>query len=75
MVIKAKGEGQLNHIIEADQFSSKSAVFSFIWQQQLSQSMEAAGYKIITIWSKDWWRNPEGEARKLASRIIRKEAL
>ena len=75
LVIKAKAEGQLNYIIEADQFSSKSAVFSFIWQQQLSQSMEAAGYKIITIWSKDWWRNPEGEARKLASRIIRKDAM
>ncbi len=73
LVIKAKAEGQFNYIIEADQFSSKSAVFSFIWQQQVSQAMEAAGYKIITIWSKDWWRNPEGEARKLASWIIREE--
>ncbi|GEM_PF-4452010 len=74
LVIKGKEAGELNYIIEADQFSSKSTVFSFIWHRQTSQAMEAAGYKIITIWSRDWWRNPEAEARKLASKIIRKEA-
>ena len=74
LVIKAKTDGQLNYIIEADQFSNKSTSFSFVWHRQKRANMEATGYKIITIWSRDWWRNPEEEARKLASRIIRKDS-
>ncbi len=71
LVIKGKTANQLNYIIEADQFSNKSTSFSFVWHQQKKEMMEAAGYKMITIWSRDWWRNPEEEARKLASKIIR----
>ena len=73
LVVKGKTVADLNYIIEADSFSNKSTVFSFIWQQQVNQTLEAAGYKILTIWSRDWWRKPEKEARKLASRIIRTE--
>jgi len=73
LVIKGKTAADLNYIIEADSFSNKSTVFSFTWQQQINQALEATGYKILTIWSRDWWRKPEEEARKLASRIIREE--
>ena len=73
LVIKGKTTTDLNYIIEADSFSNKSTVFSFTWQQQVKQILAEAGYKILSIWSRDWWRKPEEEARKLASRIIRDE--
>lgn len=75
LVIKGKTPDDPNFIIEADKLATKSNAFSFLWYQVLLKEMEAAGYKTITIWSRNWWRNPEGEARKLASRIIREETI
>ncbi len=71
LVIKGEAGDPIQYVVQADSFFNQKEVFSFTWQQQLNQAMESAGYKFLTIWSKDWWRQPEKEARKLASRIIR----
>jgi len=71
LVIKGEEGDPIQYVVQADRFFNQKEVFSFTWQERLNQAIESAGYKFLTIWSKDWWRDPEKEARKLASRIIR----
>ena len=72
--IKGKYENQPSYVIKVDSFANNAEAFSYIWQMQLNKEIEAKGYKLLQIWSKNWWRNPEQEARKLASIIIQDDA-
>ena len=71
LIIKGKPDKNIQYVIQADSFFNNADAFSFVWQNQANQSLEAEGYRFISIWSRDWWRQPEAEARKLASKIIR----
>lgn len=42
--------------------SSKSARERDIHRQRY---LESRGWKIVRIWSRDWWRNPNGEIKKI----------
>lgn len=75
LVIKGKFPEQANYVIKVDSFFSNADVFSYVWQDYTNKNMESTGYKFLSIWSKDWWRNPEQEARKLASQIIREDGV
>ena len=71
LIIKGKVKKKNHYIIQADSFFNNADAFSFVWQNQAKQRLEAEGYHFISIWSRDWWRQPEAQARKLASEIIR----
>lgn len=74
LIIKGKSQKRLKYVVQADSFFNKADAFSFVYQNQSNQALEAEGYRFISIWSRDWWRQPEAEARKLASKIIRLDA-
>jgi len=71
LIIKGKSNRKLKYVIQADRLFNKADALSFVYQIQTNQSLEEEGYRFISIWSRDWWRKPEAEARKLASKIIR----
>jgi hypothetical protein len=73
LIIKGKNAKQPNYLIIADPFLQTSPIYSYSWQRQQHQNLMAMGYKIIAVWSRNWWRNPENEARKLASIIIKED--
>ncbi|NRA50646.1 MAG: hypothetical protein HRU12_16050 [Phaeodactylibacter sp.] len=56
-----------------DGFSAYTPYTSFAWEAQKRQHWTDQGYELHQIWSPDWWRNPEREARKLASVLIQEE--
>ncbi len=74
LIIKGKSNKKLKYVVQADSFFNNADAYSFVWQHQSNQSLEAEGYRFISIWSRDWWRKPELEARKLAGTIIRLDA-
>ena len=71
ILIKSSLKRKHSYILLVDSYAKNAAAFSFIWQRQAQQLLEAEGYRFLQIWSKDWWKNPEEEARQLAKLIIR----
>ncbi len=71
LIIKGNSNKKLKYVVQADSFFNKADAFSFVYQNQANKALEAEGYRFISIWSRDWWRQPEAQARKLASKIIR----
>jgi len=71
MLIKSSLKRKKSYILLVDSYAKNAEAFSFVWQRQAQQALEAQGYEFIQIWSKDWWKNPEEEARQLAKVIIR----
>ena len=71
MLIKSSLKRKKSYILLVDSYAKNAEAFSFVWQRRAQQALEAQGYEFIQIWSKDWWKNPEEEARQLAKIIIR----
>lgn len=45
-----------------------------VWAYQLYKQLKEEGYTLYTTQSASWWKNPQQEARRLASRLIRGKA-
>ena len=73
ILIKGTLARKPSYIIMVDNFSKTTEAYSFNWQRQIQTQLEAQGYQFIQIWSRDWWKNPEEEARQLAKFIIRSD--
>ena len=71
IIVKGTLARKPSYIIIIDNFSKNTEAYSFNWQRQVQTKLEAQGYRFIQIWSRDWWKNPEEEARQLAKFIIR----
>jgi len=56
-----------------DGFKAHTPYTSFAWEAQQRQYWQRQGYELHQVWSPDWWRNPELQARKLASILIQEE--
>ena len=58
-----------------DGFKAHTPYTNFAWEAQRQQDWQQQGYELHQIWSPDWWRNPESQARKLASVLIQEEPM
>jgi hypothetical protein len=56
-----------------DGFMAHTPYTSFSWEAQQRQAWQEGGDEIHQVWSPEWWRNPELQARKLASVLIQEE--
>lgn len=70
LMIKPTLKRKRTYILLVDNYVKDAETFSFVWQRQQQQTLEAQGYHFIQIWSDDWWKNPKEEARQLARIII-----
>lgn len=71
LIIQGKKTGQDSIIVQADGFFAHSASTDPSWEYERQNALRKAGYRTHSIWSTKWWRNPEQEARLLASVIIK----
>ncbi|MGA1583000.1 MAG: hypothetical protein ACO4CH_07095 [Saprospiraceae bacterium] len=71
LVIKPSQEEKDHIIILPDGFLTRDDTVSLQWEYFLRARLEARGFRFLTTWSANWWRDPRQEARKLASQIIR----
>lgn len=71
LIIRAKQPGQDSFVLVGDGLDAETEVFSYHWYQEEIEELEKSGYHYLRLWSRNWWKDPEQESRKLASRIIR----
>lgn len=62
--------GALQSFIEADGFMSHAPETSYLWEFEQREKIKAGKMEFIPIWSVQWWKNAQEEARKLAGKII-----
>ncbi len=60
--------------IQPDVFFAETPETDFVWEHQQRNLMMNYGFRYLPLWSVNWWKNPNQEARKLASLIIKMEA-
>ena len=70
IVIKPTLKRKKSYVLLVDSYVKDAETFSFLWQRQQQQALEAQGYHFIQIWSEHWWKNPKERARQLARIII-----
>ena len=71
--VQASGPGQAPLYITPDGFLAQAPATDYQWEYEQASAFEAMGYRPAPAWSADWWRNPELEAKRMASYIIRQE--
>jgi KaiC/GvpD/RAD55 family RecA-like ATPase len=54
-----------------DGFASDTYATDFRWEREKIQDLKNKGLIHLPVWTVNWWRSPENEARKLASAIIK----
>ncbi len=64
-------EGVLQTFLEADAFISHAPSTSYLWEYNQREKAKEGKLTFVPIWSVDWWKNAEEEARKLAALIIK----
>lgn len=67
------GDGQAS-ILLFDGVLTPSPVPSYEWEEKVQQYLTKNGIGFVSTLAVQWWRSPKQEARKLASRLIRREA-
>lgn len=71
--IQAAGPQQQSMYVAPDGFLAQGPATDYRWEYEQAVALEARGYRPVRAWSADWWRNPELEAKRMASLIIRQE--
>jgi hypothetical protein len=61
--------------VHPDGFFAETKATSGIWEQQQREKLQQAGISYQAVWSVNWLKNPSQEARLLASKIIKLDAL
>lgn len=56
-----------------DGFLAATPDTSYAWEAQRREALRQAGFTLDNIASPDWWRNPELQARRLASVLLQGE--
>ncbi len=74
LLIASSGPGQPDHILLFDGVLAKTAMPSYEWEAKLGHYFRQHGVDCVPTLSVNWWKAPKQEARKLAARIISKEA-
>ncbi|MCP3932055.1 MAG: hypothetical protein GY705_23530 [Bacteroidetes bacterium] len=71
LIIQPINEGQSPLVIVEDGFFASAPTSSYQWEADQLNSLHEMGIETQAIYSVNWWKNPQQEARKLASRIIK----
>ncbi len=58
--------------LRGDGFFAATASTEFVWEYRQAQRLEEQHYRHLPVWSAGWWRDSRQEARRLASRLIKR---
>ncbi len=73
IVIRPSVAGAPAVAVVTDGFFSRGAYDTFCRETELIKRLEAQGYRYYPLYTKQWWRQPSLEARKLAGSFIQAE--
>lgn len=71
MLVRSTHPSEKGLVIVADGFLFHKGHGAFLWEEKFRKQLIEDGFRILSIFSAVWWKNPEQEARKLAALIIR----
>ncbi len=74
IVVKPQYEGEPPVAIICDGHQRRESFPSATWEKQKQKQIELLGYKCLKTWSVNWWKNPDQQARKLASLVIKQDS-
>lgn len=60
-------------VIHPDGYFADTTYTSGFWEKAHLDKLERSGYKIIPVWSVNWFKDPALETRRLASQIIKED--
>ncbi len=69
-IVLERGAEQAPLILLADGFWSDQPATDFAWEYRQRQWFTELGYRVVPVWSVDWFRQPELAARRLAGQIL-----
>ena len=58
-------------LLLADGFTGTLAYTDYSWEATLAGKISEEGFQIRQVWSVNWWRQPDQEARRLAGELLR----
>lgn len=73
LLLEGKTEGEHSSVLLFDGVLAPSAVPSYEWEEKLRNYFRRHNIEYVPTLSADWWKSPKQEARRLASRLLRKE--
>ena len=62
-------------VVHPDGFFADTPFTSHLWEHRQREKIQGAGMHYLPVWSVNWMKNPLQEARSLASKIIKHDAL
>jgi hypothetical protein len=68
--VAAQHQPQEHYLLHTDLFFAHTPYTSFRWEFDKLQALKKANYRILPIWSVNWWKDPVQEARKLTGDIL-----
>lgn len=74
LVVSPVSENGQPIVLHPDGFFAETAFTSPLWEQSQRDSIQKSGIHYLPFWSVDWLKNPNVEARLLASKIINLDA-
>lgn len=57
-------------LVQTDLFFANTPYTDYSWEFQIREDLAEREVSILDIWSTHWWKNPNEESRRLASRIL-----
>ncbi|MBK7476903.1 MAG: hypothetical protein IPI11_13170 [Haliscomenobacter sp.] len=73
LVIEPLDEKKPHLLICADGFWANTPNTDFCWELEQKQLYVQNGFLPVTVWSVNWWKQADQEARRLAGQLIRLE--
>ncbi len=72
LFIAAKNDKEQNSVLLFDGVLSKSVMPSYEWEEKMKNYFRRHNVEAVPTLSVQWWKSPKQEARRLASRLLKK---
>ena len=72
LFLRAKSEKEHNCVVLFDGVLSKSVMPSYEWEEKMKNYFHRHKIEAVPTLSVQWWKSPKQEARRLASRLLKK---
>ena len=69
-VILPKYEEQMPVVVRIDGKLSQGRYFSPTWERRILNELAKMKIPVFSIWSYNWWKDPKGEALRLAQQVF-----
>ena len=72
LFLQAKNEKEHNSVLLFDGVLAKSPMPSYEWEEKMKNYFQRNKIEAVPTLSVQWWKSPKQEARRLASRLLKK---